>query len=380
MMDRRQQSRRPEFPVGSADPDQIAELTSLEIGFEDDGTVVVSWSGDEDWSTGFVTVGLGSAPSDPTSGTNDGDLVGQNGALVLDGAGSTTLRQATIGQMVFVRVLPETGAAVAGTFQRRRGDTEFVPPRFEVEFDRDAQGDATLTLIITDPSGAITASPEFSKREGSQASDVWLPFSAVWDTEPSNPPYSGTWIEALVVPGGEEAGIRWRYSWTDEDGTTRTHGHTHYTARIDENQVELIFTADQGVPRGSAGNDYVMETGSRVRPFALNVFLAWIIPFALPLGVTIEEFEARLYRETSSDTCTCILNRSDIDGTGTARSTLTGSTGGWSTQSDTSVTEVVTADLSYHAVISLRGVVAANDAMFSWVRLVYDRQSQLQVY
>ncbi len=363
------------------DADLIAELTGLEIGFEDDGTVIIIWQGDEDWLTGFVTVGLGSAPSDPTSATNDGDLVGQHDALILDGTGTTTLRQATIGEMVFVKVLPETGAPVAGTFQRRRGDTEFVPPRWETEFDRDAQGNATLTLTITDPSGAIVSpGPQFSKRAGSQAGDTWGAFSAIWDTEPSNPPFSGIWIEALVVPGGEEAGIRWQYSWTDEDGTVRTHGHTHYTSALDENQVALIFPMDQGKPSNDFDNEYLIVSGGAVQPTNANDPVTWSLPIPLPIGVTIEGVDVRFFRDAAHDTAVGVFRRGDIDGAATALATLTGSTGGWATQANTAISETVGADMSYRLEVSLIGFDAGADARGAWCRIVYDRQTLTQVY
>ena len=59
---------------------------------------------------------------------------------------------------------------------------------------------------------------------------------------------------------------------------------------------------------------------------------------------------------------------------------LTGSTGGWSTQPNTAVSETVIANRSYHASISLQGVDVATDARAAWVRLVYDRQTLEQVY
>ncbi|MEE8551479.1 MAG: LamG-like jellyroll fold domain-containing protein [Gemmatimonadota bacterium] len=255
-----------------------------------------------------------------------------------------------------------------------------VEPTWEVEFDRDAQGNATLTLTIKDPSDVIASpGPQFSKRAGSQVTDTWGALSAVWDTEPTNPPYAGTWIEALVVPGGEEAGIRWQYSWVDQDGVTRTHGLTHYTARIDENQVELIFPCDQGIPIASSQGHSHTSAGA-VQPLVANVFLNWLIPIPLPIGVVIEEFDARLFRDASHDTADCSLVRGDIDGNPTSIASLTGSTGGWSTQSNTAISEAVIADRSYHAEFGLRGVDSPADARGAWARVVYDRLSQLQVY
>ena len=188
--------------------------------------------------------GTGSAPttSNPFDGSIDEVRIGSPAALL------------TQAQIYSLFRLPGVGS-VPGS----------VEPTWEAEFDRDAQGNATLRLTISDPSNTIVSpGPQFSKRPGSQASDVWSGFSAVWDTEPSNPPYAGLWIEALVVPDGEEAGIRWQYSWTDEDGTTRTHGQTHYTSRLDENQVELVFPCDNGTPQDNVVG-WLLGTGGAVQ-------------------------------------------------------------------------------------------------------------------
>ena len=366
--------------VHTFDADDIAELTGLEIGFDDEGKIRINWKGDEDWTTGYVTARGGSAPSDPTPSTNHGDLVGRTGSLVLDGTGSTTRRTAAMGEEVFVKVLPESGGTVVGPFKRRRGDAEFIPPRVEAEFDRDAQGNATLRLIVTDPSGAIVSpGPEYSKRAGSQAGDTWGSFSAVWDTEPSNPPYSGTWVEALTVPGGEEAGIRWRISWKDEDGTTRTIGNTHYTARIDEHLTELILPLDAGLPAND-GVTWFALSGGQLQPGTANVLQDWRTPIPMPEGVVVEEFEARVFRDATHDIASVRLIRGNIDGLATTLVTLTGATGGWSTQVNTAVSETVTNPNSYHADLQLRGVDLVADARCAWVKVKYCRFTQQQAY
>ena len=373
-------SRQWQF-VHTFDADDIAEITGLGIGFDDAGLIIINWKGDEDWTTGYVKALGGGVPSDPTAASNDGDLVGQAGSLILDGTGSTRRVTASIGEDVFVKVLTEDpGGKVVGPFKRRRGDAEFVPPRFEAELDRDAQGNASLRLTVTDPSEAILApGPQYSKRGGSQAGDTWSTLSAVWDTEPSQPPYSGLWVEALVVPGGEEAGIRWQYTWKDEVGINRTHGITHYTAMIDEHLTELILPLDAGIPLG--GQTWGFSTGGALEPGTANKFLNFNVPLPIPEGVLIEEFEARLFRDATHDTCTCKLIRGDINGAPTTPlATLTGATGGWSTQANVSLNETVTNPNSYHAHLSMRGIDAGQDARAAWVKIKYCRFNQQQAY
>lgn len=361
--------------VETFDPDEIAELTGFEIGFQDDGTVVINWSGDEDWDTGYVTADVDADPAIPTAAVNDGELVGRSGSLILDGTGGTTLVQAEYGQEVRVRVLPETGASVAGIFRRRRGDTEFVPPRVEAEWDRDAQGDATLRLIVTDPSGAITSSPQFSTRAGSQSGDNWSALGTGWDTGPTAAPWSGTYTFTLTVPDGEEVGIRWVITWTDENGDTRTIGDTHYSSRIDELSTTVYYPyawAQESVTDAPNSN----FAFGYLRPINTNDPDAWIITFTLPVGVRITDYAARLYRQTTSDQAVLGLRR--LDNTGaftTLGSTRTHATTGWATLTDSGPNYLVATEDTFQAFINLTGVVSPADARFLYLSVTFTRHN-----
>jgi hypothetical protein len=65
----------------SFDSDLIAEVTNIGIGFDENGECVVSVAGDEDTSALYVTVDVDTDPSDPTVGTNDGNIVGREGVI-----------------------------------------------------------------------------------------------------------------------------------------------------------------------------------------------------------------------------------------------------------------------------------------------------------
>lgn len=361
--------------IATFDPDEIAELTGHEIGFEDDGTVVINWDGDEDWVEGYVTVGITSAPADPTAATNDGDLTGQHGSLILDGLGSTNLRQAVIGDNVFVKVLPQTGAPVAGTFRRRRGDTEFVPPRIEVNFDRDAQGDGELQLIITDPSGAISVSPEFSERAGSQAGDTWGAFSSVWDTEPGGqPPFAGTWLQAITVPDGEEVAMRWRVTFIDEQGDTQVLGDTVYTARVDELTTTVYYSFNQAT-ENIATSQAANYASGYLHPVDTSAH-AFLMVVVLPAGVTITDYAARMYRQAVGDNATFTLRR--ITNTGaflTLGSTRTHSTTGWATLADSGPNYTVGAEEQIQGVIGLTGTTIGADARFQYLSITFVRHT-----
>lgn len=73
-------------------------VTGVEVSFDEEGEAVVSATGDEDVKNMYVTVGNGSAPSDPTVATNDGVITGRSGS-VATGIAITT------GNDAYVRVV-----------------------------------------------------------------------------------------------------------------------------------------------------------------------------------------------------------------------------------------------------------------------------------
>lgn len=101
---------------------------------------------------------------------------------------------------------------------------------------------------------------------------------------------------------------------------------------------------------------------------------------ALPKGVTIAGFRARLYRQTVSDLAEIKLwQGSDTTATATTIATLTHSTTGWQTVSNTSLNQVV-GDETYTAIIQLFPISTVTDARFLWFEVIYNRPDFAKVY
>jgi hypothetical protein len=123
-----------------------------EVTFDANGEAVVSVAGDEDVAAIYVTVGDGSAPSDPTSGANDGSLSTRQGTI-------STGVKITQGRDAYVKV---RGADAAGNLgpvvtsqQGRR-----IGPFHKDTTDRSHTGDTAETTLesITIPANTLGSS------------------------------------------------------------------------------------------------------------------------------------------------------------------------------------------------------------------------------
>ena len=127
--------------VVDGDSNDIAEVTGIEITFDEEAEAVVSAVGDEDTTNMYVTVGDGTAPSDPTVGTNDGSISGRTG-FVATGVKITT------GNDAFVKVVGANSAASLGPVQtsKRRRDLGLFHKDTSI---RSHTGDTNLTSLDT---------------------------------------------------------------------------------------------------------------------------------------------------------------------------------------------------------------------------------------
>lgn len=235
---------------------------------------------------------------------------------------------------------------------------------------------ATLTLVVTDPSGRITA-VEFSKREGSQDGDVFGAYSNAWDTAPGSG-FVGTYEEDLSVPGGEESAIAWRATFTDEHGTSRTIGGTCYTSQIDENEPTLIIAAPEF--QGLTENAFWNFATGHLTPSAVAVPAQMVAPVVLPEGVEITEFRVRGFSNDTGDTGVFELRRVNNTGTSTLLATLTLTQGGgWQLLADTSLAEVVASPNIYIITAHLDSDDSVLNSRLAYASLTYIRRTMRQV-
>lgn len=274
------------------------------------------------------------------------------------------------GKVITVQIEPWTswtGSAVggsAGEVVEKRVDGELTPtaPWVQADFDRDAVTEtATLTLSIRDGRGTITA-VEYSKREGSQSGDVFAALSSTWDSSPSTPPYDGDWVVTIAVPPGEESAIKWKVSFTDIEGTSRTVGSTHYTAQIDEHETQIrVFFASGVLMDNDADNapdDTQLQNGV-IQPTTL-LFPVWVrCQLHLREGAQVTALRGRVYNADgpgggTNDSVTVFFQVFDNDGGAVSSQTAESAAGGWQTVENLLVSRTVSPTESYYIDCTVR--------------------------
>lgn len=136
------------------DSDLIPEVTNIAISFDPDGKAVVSATGDEDVANLYVTVGDGSAPSDPTVGSNDGSISGRTGTVA-------TGVKITTGNDAFVKVVAADSGANLGPVASARLRRGLGP--IEVSTGSSVTGSTAETTLetMTIPGGSLGSSGVF---------------------------------------------------------------------------------------------------------------------------------------------------------------------------------------------------------------------------
>jgi len=125
----------------SFDSDLIAEVTNIGVAFNANGEAVVSATGDEDTADLYVTVSDGSAPADPTAGTNDGSISGRTGSV-------DTGVKITTGSEAFVRVVAADSGGTPGPVVQTRQERR-IGPFAKDTTDRAHSGNGTETTVET---------------------------------------------------------------------------------------------------------------------------------------------------------------------------------------------------------------------------------------
>lgn len=235
---------------------------------------------------------------------------------------------------------------------------------------------ATLTLTIADPTLAITAI-QFNKREGDGALTGYV---STWDSSSGtigvNTALSRS--ENVSVPDGKDSEIRWRVIYTDAAGNSRTIENTVHLANLRTITKVLRVPFSEMIP--AVDTDTWNVTGSAIRPNATLNTSNFMGSMVLPIGVTITNVSARLFRNTSSDTAFVLFVRGDSSGgAGSTLATLTHSTTGWQTISS-GISELVDSGDSYFFNVELQSNSAAADSAFAWLEVTYSVPSYAASY
>ncbi|MGE4191687.1 MAG: hypothetical protein AB7G12_17515, partial [Thermoanaerobaculia bacterium] len=359
--------------------DQTPGFSSLSIGFDDAGKVLVTWQGNQKFVQGYINVGIGSAPGIPSAGSHDAAIAGLTGTAKFDG-GTFPSRIAAIGEKVFVRGVAENAAGVVGpttwSAERRRGDSDKVPPRIRVTVVRSGSVVA-CDLTIDDPSKSVTA-VEFRKREdGGSLSG----YGTGWDRS-SGTPGSSTSItrgEDVISSHGLDSQFVFRVSFTDELGATQIKEDTINVSRLEAVYKPLKIPHTDLMP---ALNTYSWIYGSAaVTPGANGAVAVFVGSIVLPAGVIVTDWVMRASRaDASNDIVSAqILKISDSGTVATTICTLTHSGTGWNDTAD-STDENISDDHTYVVAVTMKGQSVATDAKFGRLELTYLAPSYDKTY
>lgn len=185
---------------------QTAEILGCTIDFDANGEVVVSVTGDYDTAAIYVTVGDGSAPSDPTSSTNDGSVSARSGVI-------STGVKITTGNQAIVKVVGADPFASLGEVRSFRNGRRIGPFSKDTS-TRSHTGDTSETTLDT-----ITISAGALGSNGSADLEVWGTLSGTNGTKTLRLRLDGTAISGFFF-GSSVQGDFWMRASIFNDGAT----------------------------------------------------------------------------------------------------------------------------------------------------------------
>lgn len=363
------------FPLesGAFDIGKIPD-GSITLGVSDVGSVTASLQGDFDTASWKVAASTSGMPSDATVRAQSA----QNGRIV---TATGILTSVPPGTPIYAKAFAYSATGAGGNESTTAIQTQYVratanPPKVMEDLQRSGTS-ATLTLTIRDEQLKITA-VEFDKREGDAATTGWV---SSWDSTSGTVGSSQalTRAEGVAVTAGKDSEIRWRVTYTDELGTSRTIGNTIPISNLATltKKIRIPHTAFLTGHNPLITPRFLDYTTGYARPETVNQTNAFA-SVVLPKGVTITEFNAFLYRNGVGDVAIVDFYRVSATGTGTLLATVTHATTGWATCT-ASLSETV-GDDTYMAYLTLTPASNVDHARISQVEPEYSSPAYSKVY
>ncbi len=189
--------------------------TAVSLRVDASGNVTADLQGDYDTGSHRVAVSITGYPNEVTTRAA--------GAIAGRSASSGTLVSLNVGATAYVSVFGYSDAAGGGTEAtalQRASITRmaFVAPKVTEDLTRSGANDV-LTLTISDPLLKVT-NVEFNKREGGTFSG-WV---TTWDSSTGTAGTDATLTRGEATAVALDAEIRYRVTFTDENGATKTVG------------------------------------------------------------------------------------------------------------------------------------------------------------
>jgi len=195
--------------------DLLPEITGISVSFDADGTVNVHPIGGPRTANIYVTVGNGSAPSDPTVAVNDGSMATRSGAI--ETATSSDIGDKLIVKAVAANSQGNLGPVMQQTF--RRGDSQYH--RFQLIIEQEQDGSTQkFDFTILDPSLSLTGVWFKTKTDAGDYGGSWL---TTWDRSTGTPGTNSSLTrgEDVSMHGKHVVGLIIRIGYKDENYNQR---------------------------------------------------------------------------------------------------------------------------------------------------------------
>jgi len=230
------------------DADTQAEINNIGVSYNSSNYVVVSVAGDEDCDDIYITVGVGSTPSDPTSGSNHGSVASNNGII-------TSSITASMGATVNVKARGynsggDPGPVKTARFVRGHSGNQ---PYYAVTTPSQTGSTGEWQIDVSDPTGVVTNMQQRYKA-GTAAWSSWS--STGWDDSSGN--YGDSTVmrqKNVSLTSKHTSSVEIKVYYDDANGTSRSevYGWTFDADEIAEvTNCSLSFDS----------SDYIVVTAS----------------------------------------------------------------------------------------------------------------------
>ncbi len=344
------------------DKGKVPDL-SLVPRISETGAVSCEIQGDFDTASAKIAASTSAYPSDATV----------RAATAIDGriipaATVGTLATLTVGQTLYIKAFGysaasgggnESSAAVTATITRGAAYT----PKVKADFTRSGTT-ATLALTIEDLLKKVTTVEWSTQTQGGSATSFSATFSSSTGTAGTDATLTRS--QTFTVSDGTDLAVRYRITFTDENGASKVISDTLAVANLASvtKSIRVPFTGL--VPSLNTGTWNYTSASLHPNDVSNQTYRGTTL---IPKGATITNFSARLNRAAVADFALAFLNRVSDTPSSTTIASVQHATTGWATLS-ASLSQLV-GDEAYVWGVQLIPTNLSTDAAVAWVELTY---------
>lgn len=344
----------------------LPTVTQLDVSFSSSGAAIVSAEAINAVKV-YVTVATGSAPSDPTPDTNDGeiDLTGSTHMVV------TSVTSIEVGDNIYVKGVAEGLDGALGPvnlIRQRRGHSLKLPPKIAVTATR-AGETVTVTMTVYDPTKA-SGTPQYKIREDDGSLGSWTNWTGGTGTPGVDTSYTRS--KTVTASEGKDSEFLGRVPFTDYDGGTDEKQFGFNMGNLEEvsKEIEIPWPQFQMQNSSEVYGSNTVSIGTTQTGVTLNLDTGLV--FAV--GIVITELAARLWIANSSCVAIAALKRVTDAGSVTALGSVNmgGQATGTFVTRTSSQNETVATGQWYDVWVDLTAITDTTGARCMWIRFKYN--------